>query len=56
MELEVNLKDIFRNPEQYGTIGDLRRIFYGELDKSSTGNEGVYKGISYGVSGEKKYE
>lgn len=30
MEQEINLKDVFRNPHLYGTVGDLKKMLYGE--------------------------
>lgn len=29
MEQEINLKDVFRNPHLYGTVGDLKKMLYG---------------------------
>lgn len=29
---EVNLSDIFKDPEKYGNVGDLKRLLYGEVE------------------------
>lgn len=33
MHQNIDFKDIFKNPHFYGTVGDLNKLLYGEVDE-----------------------